>query len=318
MNGFPSSQQFANTDELLAYFNGIPFAPHERIAIVAGHFMLMYDEEADAVVPMVHQDARNKTVAEFSKEMAGGFPVLTFKLGVRLYQQLLSRQLRPKVVLAVNDHKFQSKGFQARYEPVFKQPEKVANLRKQFYQDADIPNSFKNIMAEEKLVVSEIIQPNEIPHSDKNRLGHRTNFFSEKAMRNTFDRRLLNRLKKDERFRYERRPTEDDPASYALYYKNDVTFKEVCLTEDGSCGCAGELLEFYIELEQLGFTKIIFFVPQECLNPVNVGTFISTTHSTPELTVYTISGLGGMGITLKESGTIELSVHKHERGILQT
>lgn len=305
----PKNREFSNTDELLAFFAGLSFAPNERIAIAAGHFMLMYDSESDSLVPMIYQDARNGEVESFSQKMAGDFPTLTFKLGILLFKQLRAKQLDPSVLLAVNDHKFQSGGFQSRHEQLFKIEGKVAQLRRSFYQQADLPKSFKQILENQNLTPGEVILRNDSPNTDKARLGKKTLFFSEKAMRNTFDRRLLKQLRKDSRFRYEHRPTQDDPASYALYYRNDVAHSEVCLTEDGSCGCAGELLEFYLELQRAGFSKLFFFVPQECVNPVNVGTFISITHSTPGLSVFTISGLGGMGIGTNGKMPVEVSIH---------
>ncbi len=302
----------ATTHDLLSHLSALPYTPGEQVAIVAGHFMLMFDHESDSLVPMIHQDAPNDAAKDFSRKMAGDFPVLTFNLGLTLYQRLATQHLHPKLVLAVNDHKFQSHEFQPAATHILRQDGKVQQLRKRFYQSASIPTSLQRALAEQSLSPAEAVLRNALPNSDRGRLGQNTHFFSEKAMRNTFDRRLLKHLKKDPHFRFERRPTASDPSSYALYYRNDATLHEICLTEQGSCGCGGELLEFYLELEALGFSKVIFFVPSECVLPVNVGTFIARSTSTPKLEIFMVSGLGGMGIDYDGKAPITLKAYSDE------
>ena len=65
----------------------------KNIAVVAGHYMLMYDDLADALVPMVYQDSRNPRVVVLSKQMAGEFPLSSFEHGLRLTSTLWSKTL---------------------------------------------------------------------------------------------------------------------------------------------------------------------------------------------------------------------------------
>ncbi|HEV2695480.1 MAG TPA: hypothetical protein VG347_21485 [Verrucomicrobiae bacterium] len=308
MNFPPKTTSFKNQEELFKFLCSFPFERDEQVAIIAGHFMLMYDGDNDALVPMIYQDAENDKVRQFSLNLVGDFPVLTFRMGLLLYKLLLSRRLRPKICLAINDHKFQGQGFQSQFEHKLKELGKAAGLRREFYRSFRIRKSFKKILTDEGLAEEDVILSNNNPTQGKGRLGKGSPFFSEKAMRNTFDRRRLNEIKSDIRFRYERRPTKQNPSSYALFYKNGISQNEMCLTEEGSCGCAAEVHEFYIELIRLGFTKIIFFLPQECLTQVGIGTFITAVRIAPQIKVFVITGLGGMGAAYKKTSPIELSI----------
>jgi hypothetical protein len=304
----PKTEAFSSHEALFDFICSFTFEQEEQVAIIAGHFMLMYDGDGDALVPMIYQDTKNSDVRHFSQNLVGEFPALTFQLGVKLYKLLLLKRLRPKICLAINDHKFQSQGFQSRHEQILKKPGKVAGLRKEFYNSASVPKLFQKILASEELSAEEAILRNDHPMHGAARLGKNSFFFSEKAMRNAFDHRRLKEIRNDSRFRYERRPTKQDPSSYALFYKNGIDTNEMCLTEEGSCGCAAEVHEFYIELTQLGFTKIVFFLPQECLTQVSIGTLITVLRAAPKLTVFVITGLGGMGVAYRKREPIELSV----------
>jgi len=88
----------------------------------------------------------------------------------------------------------------------------------------------------------------------------------------------------------------------------------ICLTENGDCGCSGELIEFFIRLSKDGFNKIIFFVPDECKLAVDAG--IKAFLHLPDnirgdlRVVNVIHGLGGMGYDDKSSNNlIQLSSH---------
>ena len=43
------------------------------------------------------------------------------------------------------------------------------------------------------------------------------------------------------------------------------------LTEEGTCGCSGELVEFIFELSSAGVQDLVLFTPQDCGKPVVVG-----------------------------------------------
>ena len=86
-------KHFSNSEELIQFLCALSFKPTDRVGIVAGHFMLMYDNKNDCLVPMIYQDAQNEEVENFSREMAGDFPINTFKLGLSLFKQLRAKQI---------------------------------------------------------------------------------------------------------------------------------------------------------------------------------------------------------------------------------
>lgn len=292
--------------ELIEYLGKLPFVSGEQVGIVAGHFMLMYDDQADRLVPMVYQDATNPKVELLSKEMAGDFPLRTFKLGLSLVKSYQGKSIFPKLVLIVNDHIFQTEGWSTQG---LKDKDKAGSLRQSFYrQKYPLPKSFFREIKEAGLS-TEIILENNNAGRISDILPKTTRLFSEQALRNYFDQYRRNELRRLPLF------TEVTRAGTKskLLFKATREGPDVCLAEDGECGCSGELIEFFIRLAAKSFKQIIFFVPDECKIAVDVGirAFLHTpSEYTSDLkSVYVVHGLGGMGINDTKNGPFEVTIH---------
>lgn len=298
-------RRFADDNELLAYLSNLHSAPGEQIGIIAGHFMLMYDDQADCLVPMVYQDATNSKVDKFSREMAGDFPLRTFKLGLNLVQDFQEKGFIPKLALIVNDHIFQTSGWSLQG---LIDKGRAGDLRYNFYrQKYPLPKSYFRELKAAGLSTDVILYNNNAGRiSDI--LPKQTRLFSEQALRNYFDQ-------------YRRLELRELPSFSEVLHigtKRKLMFNEkrggpsVCLTEDGECGCSGELIEFFIRLAAKQFKTLVFFVPDECKLAVELG-IKAFMHTSVEYrgelkSIFAIYGFGGMG-AVDLINQIDMSIH---------
>lgn len=258
--------KFASENDLLSFLGGMSFAPGEQVGIVAGHFMLMYDDKADCLVPMVHQDATNPRVKEFSAEMAGDFPLDTFRVGVRLAKKYRERTITPKLALIVNDHIFQTEGWSRQN---LKDKTRTGDLRRNFYRrDSAFPFSFRKELTESDWPTNDILLTNTQTRKDDEGILPPDSFcFSETALRRRFDKSTRPTLAKLNAFFEKLQPD----GSKKLYFRPESKAKEFCLTENGDCGCGGEIMELLIQLGRQSLAGLILFIPSECMKAVVAG-----------------------------------------------
>lgn len=301
-------KSFSDDQELLKYLGGLPFPAGEQIGIIAGHFMLMYDDHANCLVPMVYQDATNSKVEKSSFEMAGEFPLGSFRLGLRLVQSLQENEALPKLVLIVNDHIFQTPSWSLQG---LSDKNQARNLRYKFYrQKYPLPKSYFRELKAVGLTTESILDNNNSGRiSDI--LPKQTRLFSEQALRNYFDQYRRLKLRELPLFR----EVTQAGTKRKLLFEEKVGGLSVCLTEEGECGCSGELIEFFIRLSRKQLTKIIFFIPDECNMAANAGVkaFLNTPKEYRKNIdlIYVISGLGGMGRCFNKDKSQPIVVNIH-------
>lgn len=292
--------RFVSESDLLSFLGGLPFAPGEQVGIIAGHFMLMYDDQADRLVPMVHQDATNPRVKSFSNEMAGDFPLKTFNLGVRLAKEYRGKNIAPKLALIVNDHIFQTEGWSPQN---LKDKTRTGDLRRIFYRaESSFPPSFRKELTDNDWNTKDILLTNTHTRKDDEGILPPDSFcFSETALRRRFDKATRPRLAKLATFIEKRLPG----GSKKLYFRPESNATEFCLTENGECGCGGEIIELLIQLGQQSLAGLILFIPSECIKAVVVGVnafFDLPTEMRGSLrSMVVVDGFGGMGC--QESST---------------
>jgi len=115
-------------------------------------------------------------------------------------------------------------------------------------------------------------------------------FFSEQRLRNKFEKNLKDKLSEEGKIR-----KVENSGAVEVYYSGFAN-EDICLTENGGCGCSGEVMEFLYELSALGYTDVFFFVPNECVEAANNGFAVVADTLTAPISIYSIYGMGGMGV----------------------
>lgn len=307
LNYSATKTKFTNEDELLAHLGALEFSPEDRVGLVAGHFMLMYDDQADALVPMLYQDTANPRVAELSRKMAGDFPLRTFQLGVEIQQAYAARSIPSQLTLIVNDHIFQTPGW-ASQNLCSKQT--AGELRHDYYrQKHPLPTAFFRTLQSKGLTSEVILDNHRAGRTPADILPKNTRLFSETALRNHFDQNTRLELRQLPIFSEVR----ENNGKSRLMFVGDNAIPAICLTEDGECGCSGELIEYFIRLAARKLNRLIFFVPDECQLPANAG--IQAFLHTPEQyrgtvsSIHVVSGMGGMGESTLKNKPIYVTAH---------
>lgn len=293
MNYSATKQKFVSEEALLAHLIALPFSPADRVGVVAGHYMLMYDDQADALVPMIYQDTSNPRVDELSRKMAGNFPLRTFMLGLRIQQIYAARAIPTQVPLIVNDHVFQTAGW---FSQNLCTKQSAGDLRHNYYrQRHPLPKSFFKALQSAGLTSEVLLSNNNAGRTPADTLPKNTRLFSEQALRNHFDQNTRMELRKLPIFSEVR----DSGGKSKLMFVGDNAESAICLTENGDCGCSGELIEFFIRIANRKLTSLIFFVPDECQLPASAGiqAFLHLPEQYRDMisSICLVCGMGGVG-----------------------
>jgi hypothetical protein len=280
-----------------------PLTKNGEIAIVGGHFILFYDKKSDKLKPLIYNDLSNKKDLEFAELFAGDFPTKSFEYSIRLIKHYLSKNNKARNVFLINDHKFQALDFQPNTKHLTHG--KGGVLRKSFYRDPTMfPSSFSMIIRKYGFdrisdVVFENYNSNRQPQDI---LPNPSFFFSEQALRTRFDKKTKSKRIKEMVF-IQSKSSESEHSD--LYYS--LNNNQICLTESGHCGCSLEVMEFIHSLVNHGFQQIIFFVPIECKDAVNIGIGVAldtlnlSAHTKIEVTI--VTSIGGMNFRNELSST---------------
>jgi hypothetical protein len=323
--GIPESSTFKDESSLLGFLESRVSGDGTKTALMAGHYMLMYDEDQNQLIPMVWQDATNPTVEKASKDMAGDFPLRSFKYGLDLWKKGQEQNSHVEIVLLINDHQFQSSYFRNNYD----QPKgRGGELRKEYYRRSNnFPQSFRRLLSERGLEKSTVMLSNNDADRDDHFNEHDATilppesvFFSEQHLRRRFDRRTRKELSKDPCFEINRLSR----GCYDLFYLPEGSPNRLCLTDptkdeedstETDCGCSGEVIQFLIELNKRGFTNAILFVPTECARAVNSGVqaalYTVDRYHNSQMKVATVTGIGGMGSFDSREEPPDMEVKEH-------
>lgn len=259
------------------------------VAIVGGHFMLLYDKAANELKPVIWQELEVESQKKFAEQNAGNFPVRSFCYSIELYKQFKQRKIKSGVVLLINDHKFQSTNFQPDVASSFNG--KAGELRKKYFSHNIIPGYYAEILEEERISKEDILIDNSnTKRHTSDLLPKESWFYSEQKLRNRFDDFVKPELMKQGKIRQD-----VIGKKVELYFESPNHANDFCLTENGSCACSAEVIEFISNLLNRGFNEIIFFVPNECAVPVDNGVMAALHISEKQAKVLTVSNFGGMG-----------------------
>ena len=238
---YSTKNVFRTEEDLLQFLTNTSVKSGGPVAIVAGHFMLMYDDKTQSLVPMIWQDSTNPRVQHFAQEKAGSFPTSTFRTGLRLREILTSSGSSARLALVVNDHIFQTQGWEQQNLPKGTSSS-PGSLRKQFYRTADpIPDTFKAVLASLPASASAeaLLGNDNLKRSDSDILPRETHFFSEQNLRRRFDQRTRKRLLAMEGFSQ----VEESKGKYRVYFTDTLLGSRLCLSDSNGCGCSGETVE---------------------------------------------------------------------------
>jgi hypothetical protein len=283
---------------------------NKKVAIVAGHFMLLYDKKEQGLMPCIWQELEDQKLIEFAKMMSGNFPVESLKLAINLKESYAKDGFESKLVLVVNDHIFQSKRFQDGIQDEIKN--KGGELRKKFYLKFNfLPKVFTKIINDAGKGIADLFLDNsDDKRTQKSILPKKTIFFSEQFLQNRYENYRLPKLLKAKL------------ASKSSLYENKEVYlnlpdirEGVCLTENGNCGCVGLTIEFIAEMYKRERYTIFLLMPNECAEAVNVGITSAMNLFKKEALIFCISNMGGMGKFIDKGNyeNIKVVIHKYAK-----
>ena len=290
----------------------------EKIGVLAGHFMLCYDVGTDALVPMIWQDLRDTDLVTSAKRFAGNFPIRSFDCGVRLAVNIQGQGAYPKIIMLVNDHKFQTGEFDPTQFEAFHG--RGGELRRDFYKRyANLPASLEQIRMKLGVDSSILLENNSKKRSRQDILPEETTYFSEQVLRRKFERKTRQFMQSLPEVV---EAPNKGPRSELLLLANGGlgAGAELCLTEEGACGCSGETVQLLLELDRKNrFSQLVLLVPDECEWQVKGGV-LAGMHLHDQLgleglkTVCVISGLGGSGQHSEDTMDVsDLKLARYER-----
>ena len=273
----------AGEDQLFSYLKQRTPKEGGEIGIIAGHFMLMYDASSESLVPMIWQDLKAGHTQGTAKELAGDFPVYTFGAGLRL-QRVLPKENKPRIVLVVNDHLFQSPNWRLNKSRSLLD---AGKLRRDFYRrPIELPPSYVEYLKTLGVSETDVIYSNDDELRDKqSTLPKKTQLFSEQALRNEFGRDTTKLLSCN--YFYSQKESDGSSVMFSPWGTRDGG---VCLTEDGKCGCSGEVIQLFVNLASKDVTTVINFIPEECSEAFNQGAKAALHYIGRKMNIVVITG----------------------------
>ena len=230
----------------------------EDLCVLGGHYILLYNQQNKQLYPAIWQDTEMGDSTEMSKTLAGDFPVESFKFAMEIRNEKLKKKENAYLTILVNDHFFQSQVTNT----ILRDHNNIdfGLIKTKYYAEAFIPEVY----------INQLINENYNSVFCKNTLKKSKYFhpflFSETSLRNKFDRKLKYELAKKEGFFLNKK----DNMKSELFY-NNIEGTVSCLTQDGSCGCSGEVIQYVYELFGAKHNSMVLLVPYECFNSVCVG-----------------------------------------------
>lgn len=239
----PKSYQEA-CDLLISNLSGV-----EAAVLQAGHFLLYYDNVEDRVLPCIAAELNGPRHGPLRDAM-GGFPDLSWDVGLRLLREMPLRERRALVL--VNDWQYVPSAIGAR----------------SFYEShRAIPRNFSD-----KLASSAFEKPISLI-SPANRPGRTssTPYFSERALRRDFERRIETLSKTGTLPSGVVLKRDGDRVSCSL---TDVLGRhEEVYCSDEPAGCAHEVSELLAQVwEQTKAQAFLSIFPSVCRRFVEIGT----------------------------------------------
>jgi hypothetical protein len=232
------------------------------VSIVAGHYFLLYDSEADRLVPVVSSAASGAFVGEAEQDLVarvGDLPSSSLRIALRLLHAFPNRGWR--IAIAIDDHQFQRVQSRAPTGP------RAEELRSAYYKQHGIPAELQEVIAESGFSVADVVVDNSDPARKHSVLPRTTKLFSEATHRNRFTDRRRKWLLKHPGFTGAQAFFEDG----LLYFRPLDSGERVCLVgADGRAYCSGAMIEFLFDLASRGAKGILMFIPNDCRDDVDL------------------------------------------------
>jgi len=280
--------KFNNQKELLEFLNN-KAASGDKVAIIGGHYMLFYDAVDDSLKPLIKENLTQQNHRDFAELFTGEFPESSFKVSLDLLNRFKLNNVESQLVFIVNDHKFQSKNFQPNINEYIKG--RTGQLRKEYYSKNQIPKYYLSEMKKMNISTEDVQNFHLKNKTKQDNLLKEGFFFSEQRLRNKFEKNLKDKLANAGKIR-----KVENSGAVEIYYEG-IANQDICLTENGGCGCSGEVMEFLYELSDSGYTDIVFFVPYECVEAANNGFAVVADTLDKKLSIHSVYGFGGMGVS---------------------
>jgi len=228
--------------------------------ILGGHYILLYNDIDDCLEPAIWEENKADHLKELSKIVAGDFPLSTFKLALKIRKQIKQLKDDSSIALLINDHFFQSNSLS------FKTSNRLKGnwdeYKFMYFKNAKLPEVYNNIVEQYHVEINSAIFPNTLIHSKY----YHSLLFSETSLRKRFEKRLKKELSNSKNFYLNNSYNEKSK----LFYKGEEG-NLTCLSENGSCGCSGEVMQFIMEVYSKNNNSLIMMVPQDCYESVCVG-----------------------------------------------
>jgi len=302
----PAVQYFLKNEASLLDFLGGKISGNKKVAIIGGHYMLFYDKAKDELKPVIWQELEIEQQKKFAEQNAGNFPVRSLRYSIELFKKLKVRNIKSGIILLVNDHKFQSVNFQSGIASFI--AGRGGELRKKYFNKNIIPGCYDEILETENISKDEILFNNDDPgRQSGDLLPKKSWFYSEQKLRNRFDEFVKPELLSSGNIRQDHVGSRVD-----LYFESPNHNNDFCLTENGSCACSGEVIEFISNLIRREIFEIVFFVPNECASPVDNGVMAALSISGKAAKVWTVFNFGGMGFSENTNRPFTVTEHINE------
>jgi hypothetical protein len=300
---YSTEKFYPKTESELLNLLSAAISGKNKVVIVGGHFMLFYDKVKNELQPVIFEDLEKDNQKLFAKQFAGNFPLKSFQYSVDLYKLLENRNIDSGILLLVNDHKFQSESFQKNISTEI--IGRGGELRQAYFRRNKIPEIYLHTLKEKGIECKNIlVNNNDVKRKESDLLPKESWYYSEQKLRKRFDKYVAPKLLKNEKIYQVESGKGTD-----IFFQTPNIGTELCLTENGSCGCSAEVIEFISNLLNRGVTEIVFFVPNECANAVDSGIMAALGINEKSAKVITISNFGGMGFN--ESLNLPFTVVDH-------
>jgi len=166
-----------------------------------------------------------------------------------------------------------------------------------------LPLALEAILREFGFTPDEAIVRNHARRQKQDLLPDDSIYFSEQALRSRFDNATKELVKGIDGFDYV--PNQD--GTYLMYYRSHHGPAPECLTEYGTCGSFGVVMQFLIRLRELGYRSCFLLSPHECTSAMHAAALASTEGYELPLWLCVATGIGGEGEEFDETWAPEPS-----------
>lgn len=230
-----------------------------ELVVMAGHFMLFYDEQTQKLVSGIFQEHNDNVLKERIKQRVGIFPKYTWDLSLDIAKKYRESVGDVKFLMLINDWQ---------YVP---ETGSASEHRTKYYDGLRrLPNTYR-----ESLEIQGVFTEQDILPSRKHSLA-----FPETWLKYRFQKSAAKLVKQG---KLEKRVLEDRPNQSEISFL-DETGHYRTLISCGITGCAGEVTEMISEVYKAGKRLMLIFAPGECHAPVKSGIEIA-------LSLYNLDGM---------------------------